>query len=457
MLKIFALIKRSLKNSFDNIRNEQLKHNLLQAIPFWIGSVITGFFAVMYAQVFAWGEHLMNFIFNWHAWMIFIIAPVGFVLSWWLVKEFAPNAKGSGIPQVMAAVELANPKEHRKIRNLLSIKIIFFKILSSVILVIGGGAVGREGPTIQIAGSVFRKVNEYLPEWWPKISKKNMIMTGAAAGLAAAFNTPLGGIVFAVEELSKTHINYFKTALFTAVIIAGLTAQTLAGSYLYLGYPKTNDVSLMVMFPIILVAATAGILASQLSVTMLKINSWKKKKLKTDKANVVFLIICALIIASIAYFINREVLGSGKEIMERVLFTKDKHEDWYVPILRMLGPALSFTSGGAGGIFAPALTAGASIGSVISGIIHLTPNETNVVILGGMVAFLTGITRAPFTSAIIVLEMTDRHSLIFHLMLAGMVSSIASILVSRHSLYDVLKVNFLTEIRSNDETESRNL
>ncbi|MDR6458369.1 H+/Cl- antiporter ClcA [Chryseobacterium vietnamense] len=451
MLKIFTLIKRSLKNSFDNIRNEQLKHNLLQAIPFWIGSVITGFFAVMYAQVFAWGEHLMNFIFDWHAWMIFIIAPIGFVLSWWLVKEFAPNAKGSGIPQVMAAVELANPKEHRKIRNLLSIKIIFFKILSSVILVIGGGAVGREGPTIQIAGSVFRKVNEYLPDWWPKISKKNMIMTGAAAGLAAAFNTPLGGIVFAVEELSKTHINYFKTALFTAVIIAGLTAQTLAGSYLYLGYPKTNDVSLMVMFPIILVAATAGIMASQLSVIMLKINSWKKKKLKTDKANVIFLIVCALIIASIAYFINREVLGSGKEIMERVLFTKDKHEDWYVPILRMLGPALSFTSGGAGGIFAPALTAGASIGSVISGIIHLTPNETNVVILAGMVAFLTGITRAPFTSAIIVLEMTDRHSLIFHLMLAGMVSSIASILVSRHSLYDVLKVNFLAEIRSKNE------
>lgn len=450
MLKIFILIKKSLKNSFDNIRNEQLKHNLLQAIPFWIGSVITGFFAVMYAQVFAWGEHLMNFIFNWHAWMIFIIAPVGFVLSWWLVKEFAPNAKGSGIPQVMAAVELANPKEHRKIRNLLSIKIIFFKILSSVILVIGGGAVGREGPTIQIAGSVFRKVNEYLPEWWPKISKKNMIMTGAAAGLAAAFNTPLGGIVFAVEELSKTHINYFKTALFTAVIIAGLTAQTLAGSYLYLGYPKTNDVSLMVMLPIILVAATAGILASQLSVVMLTLNSWKKKKLKTDKSNVIFLIICALIIASIAYFINREILGSGKEIMERVLFTKDKHEDWYVPILRMLGPALSFTSGGAGGIFAPALSAGASIGSVISGAIHLTPNETNVVVLAGMVAFLTGITRAPFTSAIIVLEMTDRHSLIFHLMLAGMVSSIASILVSRHSLYDVLKVNFLTELRGKD-------
>ena len=451
MRKILSSIRNGIKKAFDNIRNEQLKHNLLQAVPFWIGSVITGFFAVMYAKIFAWGEKLLEVILHWNDWMIFIIAPIGFVLSWWLVKEFAPNAKGSGIPQVMAAVELANPKEHSKIRSLLSLKIIVFKIISSVVLVIGGGAVGREGPTIQIAGSIFRKVNEYLPEWWPKISKKNMIMTGAAAGLAAAFNTPLGGIVFAVEELSKTHINYFKTALFTAVIIAGLTAQTLAGSYLYLGYPKTNDVSLMVMFPIILVAGIAGIFASQLSVIMLKISDWKKRNLHTNQSNVIFLVSCALLIACISFFISREVLGSGKEIMERVLFTDNKHEDWYVPILRMLGPALSFTSGGAGGIFAPALTAGASIGSVISGIIDLTPNETNVVILAGMVAFLTGITRAPFTSAIIVLEMTDRHSLIFHLMLAGMISSILSLLVSRHSLYDVLKVNFLHEARNSKD------
>ncbi len=451
MLKVLTRLRESIRRSFDNIRNEQLKHNLLQAIPFWIGSVITGFIAVLYAKLFAWGESLLHFILNWHDWMIFIMAPVGFVLSWWLVKEFAPNAKGSGIPQVMAAVELANPKEHRKIRNLLSFKIIVFKILSSVVLVIGGGAVGREGPTIQIAGSVFRKVNEYLPEWWPKISKKNMIMTGAAAGLAAAFNTPLGGIVFAVEELSKTHINYFKTALFTAVIIAGLTAQTLAGSYLYLGYPKTNDVSLMVMFPIILVAGIAGILASQLSVSMMKINAWKKKTLKSDRSQIFFLIICALVIASVAVFISREILGSGKEIMERILFTENKHEEWYIPVLRIFGPALSFTSGGAGGIFAPALTAGASIGSVISGALHLTPHETNVVVLGGMVAFLTGITRAPFTSAIIVLEMTDRHSLIFHLMLAGMISSIASLLVVRHSLYDMIKTQMLAELR---ETKS---
>lgn len=446
MKKLLRYIRKILKTSFDNIRNERLKQNLLQAVPFWIGSVITGLIAVLYAQIFAFGEEMLHKILNWHLWMIFILAPAGFVLSWWLVKKYAPFAKGSGIPQVMAAVELANPRDNFLIQKLLSFRILFIKILSSFVLVMSGGAIGREGPTIQIAGSIFRKVYEFLPDWWPKISKKNMILTGAAAGLSAAFNTPLGGIVFAVEELSKTHISYFKTALFTAVIIAGLTAQTLAGSYLYLGYPKTQGVTLWIMFPIIFVSGIAGIMSSQLSVTMLKITRLKKK-LKTDSSNIIFLIICGLTVAFIAYFLNKDILGSGKDIIERVLFTDEKTEAWYVPILRMLGPALAFTSGGAGGIFAPALSAGASLGSVFADIMNLTENETNVLILAGMVSFLTGITRAPFTSAILVLEMTDRHSLIFHLMLAGMMSSIFSVLVSRHSLYEELKISFLKEMR----------
>lgn len=446
MKRILQYIRKILKKSFDNIHNEKLKENLLQAVPFWIGSIITGIIAVLYARIFAFGEQTLHKILHWHLWMIFIIAPVGFVLSWWLVKRYAPFAKGSGIPQVMAAVELANPKDNHLIYKLLSLRIIVIKIFSSFVLVSSGGAIGREGPTIQIAGSIFRKVYELLPDWWPKISKKNMILTGAAAGLSAAFNTPLGGIVFAVEELSKTHINYFKTALFTAVIIAGLTAQSLAGSYLYLAYPKTNDVTLWIMFPIIFVAGISGILSSQLSVAMLKINRLKRK-LKTDLANIVFLIICGLIVAAIAYFINTDILGSGKDIIERVLFTDDKTEAWYVPILRMLGPALAFTSGGAGGIFAPALSTGATLGSVFANVMNLTDNETNVLILAGMVSFLTGITRAPFTSAILVLEMTDRHSLIFHLMLAGMMSSIFSVLVSRNSLYEALKLNFINDIK----------
>src|SRR6201999_751769 len=247
------------KRTFDKIRNEKLKYNLLQAIPFWIASLLTGIVAVVYAKLFALAEKGTAYIIHLHLWLLFIITPVCFVAAWWLVRQFAPFARGSGIPQVMASIELATPKYNERVNRLLSLRIIFVKVLSSLIMALGGGVIGREGPTIQIAGSIFRKVNEWLPRWWPRISKRNMIMTGAAAGLAAAFNTPLGGIVFAVEELTRTHISYFKNALFTAVIIAGLTAQALLGPYLYLGYPDINNLSGWIFIVVALVAVPAGI------------------------------------------------------------------------------------------------------------------------------------------------------------------------------------------------------
>ncbi len=230
-------IRRRLKWVFDNTGNEKLKLNFLRAIPFWIASLLTGLIAVFYSKVFLLAESSADAFFKSFHWFLFIVTPLCFLVAWWLVVRFEKFAGGSGIPQVMAAIELANPRDHLKIRRLLSIRVIVIKIISSFFMILGGGVIGREGPTIQIAGSVFRKVNQLLPDWWPKVSKRNMIMTGAAAGLAAAFNTPLGGIVFAIEELTKTHISYFRTALFTAVIISGLTAQALFGPYLYLGYP----------------------------------------------------------------------------------------------------------------------------------------------------------------------------------------------------------------------------
>src|SRR4249919_2147906 len=107
--------------------------------------------------------------------------------------------------------------------------------------------------------------------------------------------------------------------------------------------------------------------------------------------------------------------------------------------MRIAGPMLSFTAGGAGGVFAPALSAGASIGSLFSSWFHLSDTDTNLLILCGMVSFLTGVTKTPFTSAILVLEMTDRHSVIFHLMLAGLTASLAAFMIDKHSFYDHLK------------------
>lgn len=444
-IRFFNGLRMRGKRLFDRLLNDRFKHGVLTAIPFWVGSVIVGLVAFFYAWVFHETELLMFKIINFKAWLIFLMMPAGFVLSWWLVKRFAPYSKGSGIPQVMAAIEIDSPTADKKVSKLLSLRIIVVKILSSLALLLGGGAIGREGPTIQVSGSIFNFLNHILPKWWPKISSKNMILTGAAAGLSAAFNTPLGGIVFAVEELTKMHFNYFKTAIFTAVIIAGLTVQQLAGPYLYLGFPKIGTVTGKVFLCVILVAAIAGISAAIMAKFIIAITRIKKQFSKPQH-HIIFLVVSALIVATFAFFIHQSILGSGKELMEHYLFTTDNKAEWFVPLSRMLGSTFAFTSGGAGGIFAPALSSGASIGSAVSGWFNFTPTETNVLILAGMVGFLTGITRSPFTSAIIVLEMTDRHSIILHLMTAALVASLVALLISKRSLYDHLKITYMKEL-----------
>ncbi|MBX9837894.1 MAG: chloride channel protein [Chitinophagaceae bacterium] len=435
-------IREFLRNTYNKVYNTKTKKGFLQAIPFWIASIITGLVAVMYAKLFSFAELGTKYLVLNYNWSLFIITPICFIIAWYIVKKFASNARGSGIPQVMASIELSNVKHNHLISKLLSIKIISIKVISSLVMVFGGGAIGREGPTIQIAASIFQKINSSLPKWWPKVANRNMIITGAAAGLAAAFNTPLGGIVFTIEELTKTHISYFKTALFSAVIIAGLTAQAILGPYLYLGLTNAEGGSIYLFLGIIVVAIITGLIASLMCKIILKVMNWKSGFTKSIH-QLLFLLVSGLLLATFSFCVNHAILGSGKELMTNVLFTDHKSVEWYVPILRIIGPILSFSSGAAGGIFAPALSAGACLGSYVAHIFELTGGNANLLILVGMVGFLTGVTRTPFTSAILVLEMTDRHNIIFQLMLAGMISSIVSLIIDKHSFYDHLKIQYL--------------
>lgn len=427
------------------LHNEKIKRNVLQAIPFWLASLITGVIAVGYTKLFNWSEQLLQYLISTNNWIIFILAPVSFLTAWIIVQQFAPNARGSGIPQVMAAIDLTPEKHEKGIQKLLSIRIVITKIISSLCMVVGGGAIGREGPTIQIAGSVFRVINRFIPESWPRASQKSFILTGAAAGLAAAFNTPLGGIVFAIEELARVHLSFFRTALFTAVIIAGLTAQTFLGPYLYLGYPEVNNLHSFIFLAVIVVAILAGWGGAMMGKLILVAMKWKQK-LGTAKT-IIYILCSGLLVACIAYFFNNAILGSGKELMNTTLFTSEKKVSASTMFLRIIGPVISFNTGAAGGVFAPSLAAGASIGGWLSGLLGFVGSNANILILSGMVAFLTGITRTPFTSAILVLEMTDRHSVIFHLMLAGMIASFAALLVSKHSLYESLKKIYIGEAK----------
>jgi H+/Cl- antiporter ClcA len=427
---------------FDLIASEKIKRNVLQALPFWIASLAVGVMAVLYAWLFAQAERLMLYLLESTQWVIFLLTPCCFVMAWWIVRYLAPNARGSGIPQVMAAIEISSSKSEPGLGRLLSIKIILVKIASSLLMVLGGGAVGREGPTIQVAGSIFYTINKHTPSSWPKLSRQSYLLTGAAAGLAAAFNTPLGGMVFAMEELARIHVRFFRTALFVAVIIAGLTAQALMGPYLYLGYPDVNHLSLYIFFAVIITAIVAGWCGAGMSRLVVAVLRWRKTIAGTGKT-IAFIIIVGLVIAAIARWIDPAIVGSGKQLMNSRLFSADKEVAWYTAIFRMLGPIAAFGTGAAGGIFAPALAAGAAIGGFAADVFNYVGSNANILILVGMVGFLTGVTQTPFTSATLVLEMTDRHNVIFHLMLAAVFAYGAALTVDRHSLYDRLKKDFL--------------
>src|ERR1700744_2662254 len=98
-MKVFVSLRTRGKRVFDRIRNEKLKNNLLQAIPFWVASLLTGLAAVLYSRLFALAEKGTAWLIRQGAWLLFVATPVCFLISWWLVRRFAPFARGSGIPQ----------------------------------------------------------------------------------------------------------------------------------------------------------------------------------------------------------------------------------------------------------------------------------------------------------------------------------------------------------------------
>lgn len=422
--------------------NSTIKKQFLQFLPFLFASFISGFVAFLYSKIFSFSEKLSIHIFEQNRYYIFILTPLSFLMSWFLVKKYAKYSAGSGIPQVMASIELSKHSTNFLIKKFLSFRIIIIKILSSAIKVFGGGIAGREGPTIQIAGSIFVEVHKRLPKWWIPISQKNVMIAGAASGLAAAFNTPLGGIIFAIEELSKTHIKYIKSPLFIAVVIAGLTAQGFGGSYLYLGYPKTNFSGWFVILGIVITSIVGGYFGSKMCTIIISIMKFFEK-FKSVYKQAFIVILCGVFVAFIAFYFGTEAVGSGKELMERLLFTSDKKVEWYLPFLRMNGLIASFSPGGAGGVFAPSLSSGAAFGALVAQLLNLTGDNANLLILIGMTAFLTGVTRAPFTSAIVIFEMTDRHSIIFLLLLGAVLSSLICNFVSKKAFYDILKENYI--------------
>ncbi|HPF89706.1 MAG: chloride channel protein [Flavobacteriales bacterium] len=426
--------------------NSQAKNFVLLALPYQISAILTALIAVGYTKLFQKAHQWNHDLLAEKPLMVLLTAPIAFVTSWWLVRYFSPMSGGSGIPQLMAAVEVAKDEERNDGSwRFLNVRIILVKIASSIALAFGGGSIGREGPTLQLAGSVYRTVHKLLPPFWPKVSRKVMMITGGAAGLSAAFNTPLGGIVFAIEELTRTHIAKFRTAVLSSVILSGMTAQWILGPYLLYGYPKVATVGPSFMYKLLAISAVCGLLGAA-SCKVLLVLDKIRRSMKRWLPQFLFVLLLAFTFAGLVLTFGQVTLGSGDRLLDEYLFASQPTPHWKDAFGRILGSVVSMGAGGAGGVFAPALSSGAAIGGLFGHWFGEDRGELNMMILGGMCAFLTGVTRSPFTSAILVLEMTDRHSVIFQLMYASMIASVVAHTLDKKSYYERMKNRLLDSV-----------
>lgn len=408
-----------------------------------VAALTSGLAAVGYANTFRWAESKATNLYHNHPFSIWIVSPICFLLGWLAVYRFAPKSAGSGIPQVMAAIELEETQQSKHVHTLLSFRIIVWKTISSLLCVLGGGAVGREGPTLQISASLFYILGNKFRRFTQQVSFDIWILAGAAAGLAAAFNTPLGGIVYAIEELASKHFNRMKTIVLWSVVISGLVSQWLVGSYLYLGNPVVGTINFYEIPAAIVVGIVGGLIGSGFAHFLFVLQStYRTGKSMSYLAKVT--IFCSIVLILLR-FADERALGPGNHFMSEIL-AGNNVADAKLVIIRFLSATVSYMSGCAGGIFAPTLAMGAALGSWIT--TFWTSLNPVLFALLGMAAVLTGVTRAPFTSFVLILEMTDRHNAIFLMMVTSMIALLISQVFGSHSFYEKTKQSLLREFQN---------
>lgn len=389
----------------------------LQGIPYWTAASVVGLVAVAYSGAFGWCIKTARQIFELHPYWLFIWSPVCFFLATWVVEKFAPAAGGTGVPRVIHALNLDADTNKNEIDQDLNMRVALIVAVSSLLCVLGAGSLGREGPMVHMAACLFYFVGRQFHRLWPYTEHRSWIVAGGAAGVAAAFNAPLAGVVFVLEELAQTHFHKFKTVVISAAIIGGMVSQWLSGKYLYFGYPKIDNVPFSSFPWALLLGVICGLFAYPFH-RMLQVN-WREKLPNYINTRLKFSIFTGLCLAAIAVFVDSGSIGGGVSVVESLLI-KGEHASWPLIASRFFGTVISHLSGCAGGFLAPALGLGAAIGSKMATVTEYSNH--GLLVLVGMAAFLSAIVRAPFTAWVIVMEMTDRHEAIFPLMVASLIS-----------------------------------
>ena len=403
-----------------------------------MGSVAVGLAAVGFAIAAAYANELLGRMIQAWPWAPFAVAPAGLALSSYLGLRFFRGAEGSGIPQSIAVLTYSD--EFMRDR-LLSLKTAAGKIGLTILGLLSGASIGREGPTVQIGAAIMYSLSRFssFPQ---EAMKRGLILAGGAAGIAAAFNAPLAGVVFAIEEMSRSFSQRTSGIVITAVIVSGIVALSLQGNYAYFGQTHAT-MGFADGWIAVAVCGTLGGLLGGAFARMLEAAA--KGRLAgplatlRQKRPVAFAALCGLALAAIGFLSENTTYGTGYAETRSIL-----QEGHTVPqafgALKLLATVISYASGIPGGIFSPSLAVGAGFGQNVALLLPSTPVAAVAVI--GMVSYFSGVVQAPITAFVIVLEMTRDSDMALPIMAASLIAYGFSRLVCPQPLYKMLAKGF---------------
>lgn len=388
----------------------------------WLGAILVGLVAVLYAQAIEYGFAAFRSLQQAHRWAPLVVTPAISALCVWLTRRYFAGAEGSGIPQVIATL---SGQTRVRGESLLSLRVLAGKIGLSTLAIMGGLTIGREGPTVQIGAALMFNLRRFYPAITVAMERR-LILAGAAAGLAAAFNTPLAGIVFAIEELSRSFEQRASGVVITAIIFAGVVALGLNGNYTYFGTIQVvNETSGKLILAVLATALLTGCAGGIFCWLLLNTQRWIPSALQSLRTRrpIAFAAGCGLAVAVVGILAGGATFGSGYAEARGLLSGSEQLSVFY-PLLKMASMIASYLPGMPGGMFAPSLSIGAGFGNLL----HLLFGNMSLgmLIALAMVGYLAAVTQSPITAFVIVMEMVNGHALVISLMATALVASSVS-------------------------------
>ena len=360
----------------------------------------------------------------------FLMGGVLIAISGWLTTRYFKSTAGSGVPNVKIALAVHN--------GIIPLKDTVAKLVVTVFSLSSGIPLGKEGPVVTVSAGIGSFLGNFFHLSKKKI--KALVAVGSAAGIAAAFNTPISAVVFTMEEVVGDLNAKILGSIIISSVAAAVTGHLLAGEHIIsskLIYQMGNPLELFFYFLIGLAAAISGPLWM---LTTLKLRVLFRQVLKDHRLSIIILGFCFVGALSL---LHPAVLGSGKGFLEKELLSLIF--DWKVLLLilviKFFATSLVYAAGPSGGLFMPTLLIGATLGSLIGTLGHdffpeIVSSSASTYALVGMGAYFVTVIRAPFTSILIVFELTRDYNIILPVLIANVVAYMLSEKITNGSIYE---------------------